>query len=39
MNYIQLFNTDDRRRAKAELAAWTSIARLVLNLHVNITRN
>ena len=24
---------------KAELAAWTSIARVVLNLHENITRN
>ena len=24
---------------KAELAAWTSIARVILNLHENITRN
>ena len=24
---------------KSELAAWTSIARVVLNLHENITRN
>ena len=24
---------------KPELAAWTSIARVVLNLHENITRN
>ena len=29
----------DPKLDKAELAAWTSIARVVLNLHENITRN
>jgi hypothetical protein len=29
----------DTKLDKAELAAWTSIARVVLNLHENITRN
>jgi hypothetical protein len=29
----------DLKLDKAELAAWTSIARVVLNLHENITRN
>ncbi|HIL24074.1 MAG TPA: DUF1553 domain-containing protein [Verrucomicrobia bacterium] len=29
----------DAKLDKAELAAWTSIARVVLNLHENITRN
>ena len=29
----------DTKLDKAELSAWTSIARVVLNLHENITRN
>jgi hypothetical protein len=29
----------DAKLDKAELAAWTSIARVILNLHENITRN
>jgi hypothetical protein len=39
----KLVNTGDRPAAKdvdvAELAAWTSVARVILNLHETITRN